>query len=294
MAFFLQMVLSGIMLGSVYSLAAIGFVIIYKSSGIINFAQGHLLALGALILWTFISALGLPLWLGGFLAILLTAFIGVIIEYLTIRPMTGQPLMAVIVMTIGLAAFLSSLIPCLFGGTEKAYPHIFPKGGLQIWRLVISYEYLFSFFIALGMMAIFLYFFYHTKIGLLMRAVADSHDCARSCGVKVEAVFRWTWGIAAVIAMIGGYLIGSIESVSPSMTSIGLRVFPVVILGGLDSITGCIIAGPIVGVLELLAIGYGDPIVRGGSGDVIPYLIILLTLIFRPYGIFGEEKIERI
>lgn len=294
MAFFLQMVLSGILLGSVYSLVAIGFVIIYKSSGVINFAQGHLLAFGALVLWTFIGALGFPLLVGGLLTILLTAFLGVIIEYLTIRPMTGQPLMAVIVMTIGLAAFLTSLMPCLFGATEKAYPHIFPKGGLQIGPLIISYEYLFSFITALVMVAIFLYFFHRTKLGLLMRAVADGHDCARSCGVKVGIIFRWTWAIAAVSAMIGGYLLGSIENVSPSMTSIGLRVFPVVILGGLNSITGCIIAGPIVGVLELLAIGYGDPIVRGGSGDVMPYIIILLTLIFRPYGIFGEEEIERI
>lgn len=294
MAFFLQMVLSGILLGCVYSLVAIGFVIIYKSSGVINFAQGHLLAFGALVLWTFIGALGFPLWIGGLLTILLAAFLGVIIEYLTIRPMTGQPLMAVIVMTIGLAAFLTSLMPCLFGATEKAYPHIFPKGGLQIGSLIISYEYLFSFIMALVMVAIFLYFFHRTKLGLLMRAVADGHDCARSCGVKVGIIFRWTWAIAAVSAMIGGYLLGSIENVSPSMTSIGLRVFPVVILGGLNSITGCIIAGPIVGVLELLAIGYGDPIVRGGSGDVMPYIIILLTLIFRPYGIFGEEEIERI
>jgi len=294
MDFFFQMVLSGVMLGSIYSLVALGFVIIYKSSGVINFAQGHLVALGALILWTFLMKLGLPLWMGGLLAILSMAFLGVIVEHLTIHPMTGQPLMAVIVMTIGLAAFLASLMPCVFGALEQAYPSIFPKGGMKIWRLIISYEYFWGFLTALGMVSIFLYFFRYTKLGLLMRAVADGHNSARSCGIKVEVIFRWSWAIAAVSAMIGGFLLGNIESVSPAMASIGMRIFPVVILGGLNSITGCIIAGPIVGVLELLAAGYGDPITRGGAGDVMPYIIILLTLIFKPHGIFGEKEIERI
>ena len=294
MEFFFQMVLSGVMLGSVYSLVALGFVIIYKSSGVINFAQGHLLALGALILWTFWVALGLPIWLGALLAILLNGLIGVIIEHLTIRPLTGQPLMAVVVMTIGLAAFLASLMPCVFGAVEQAYPSIFPVGGLRIFRLIVSYEYLFSFLMALGMVGIFLYFFHRTKLGLLMRAVADGHDSARSCGIKVGIIFRWTWAIASISAMVGGFLLGSIASVSPSMTYIGMRVFPVVILGGLDSITGCIISGPIVGVLELLATGYGDPITHGGAGDVMPYIIILLTLVFKPRGLFGEKEIERI
>jgi len=294
MRFFLQLVLSGVMLGSVYSLVALGFVAIYKSSGVINFAQGHLLAAGAFILWIFWGVLGLPLWIGLLLAVLSSAFLGVIIEYSTIRPMTGQPLMAIIVVTIGLAALLDSLMPSVFGGEEKAYPLIFPSGGLRIWQLIISYEYLFSFLTALGMVGIFLYFFHRTKLGLLMRAVADGHDSARSCGIRVGIIFRWTWAIAAVSAMIGGFLLGSIESVSISMTSIGLRVFPVVILGGLQSIMGCIIAGPIVGVLEVLAHGYADPITEGGAGDVMPYVIILLTLIFKPHGIFGEEIIERI
>jgi len=294
MAFFLQMIVSGVMLGGVYSLVALGFVIIYKSTGVINFAQGQLLAIGALILWSFLVPLGLPLWAAGLSAIVCTGVLGVLIEHMTIRPMTGQPLMAVIVMTIGLAALFDSLIPPIFGGVERAYPSIFPSGGLQIWLLSVSYEYLCSFIVALAMVGFFLYFFHRTRKGITMRAVADGHDTARSCGIKVGTIFSWVWVIASVSAMIGGFLLGSIENVSPAISAIAMRVFPVIILGGLDSIPGCIIAGPIVGALEMLAVGYGDPITEGGAGEVMPYIIILLTLIFRPFGIFGQEHIERI
>lgn len=294
MSFFLQMVLSGLMVGGVYSLVAIGFVIIYKSSRVINFAQGQLLAFGALIVWSFVHLCNLPLWLGGLLAVLCMALLGTIIEHLTIRPMTGQPLMAVIVMTIGLATLFDSLMPCLFGADEKSYPKVLPTGGLNISELSISYEYLCSFLTALGMVGIFLYFFHRTRIGLSMRAVSDGHDIARSCGIKVGSIFSWAWAIAAITAMVGGYLLGNIVSVSASMTSIGLSVFPVVILGGLDSIMGCVLAGPIVGILEMLAVGYADPITEGGAGEVVPYIIILFTLIFKPFGIFGQEHIERI
>ena len=294
MNFFLQMVLSGLMVGGVYSLVALGFVIIYKSSSVINFAQGQLLALGALILWSFVGSFGLPLWLGGLLAVICMALLGIIIERLSIRPMTGQPLMAVIVMTIGLAALFDSLMPCVFGADEKSYPKTLSTGGLNIFELSISYEYLFSFLTAFGMVGIFLYFFHRTRLGLSMRAVSDGHDTARSCGIKVGSIFSWAWVIAAITAMIGGFLLGNITSVSASMTYIGLRVFPVVILGGLESIMGCVVAGPIVGILEMLAVGYADPITEGGAGDIVPYIIIILTLIFKPYGIFGQEHIERI
>jgi branched-chain amino acid transport system permease protein len=203
-------------------------------------------------------------------------------------------LMAVIVMTIGLATLLDSVIPPVFGGMEKAYPPVLPSGGLSAWGVSISYEYLASFVAALVLVFVFLYFFHFTRTGITMRAVSDGHDTARSCGVWVGTIFSTAWAIAAVSALAGGYLLGNITSVSPAMSSIALRVFPVIILGGLDSIPGCIVAGPIVGALEMLAVGYADPITEGGAGEVMPHLIILVTLIFRPHGIFGQEHIERI
>ncbi len=294
MSFFFQMLVSGIMLGGIYSLVALGFIIIYKSTGVINFAQGQLLAFGALILWVFMSTLGLPLWAAGLLSVVCTALLGIFIERLVIRPLTGQSFMIVIVMTIGLAAFLDSLLPTIFGGVERAYPKVFPSGGLDLFGISISYEYLGGFLTALILVAFFLFFFHRTRRGIMMRAVADGHDNARSCGIRVGGIFSLAWVIAAVSAMIGGFLLGNIESVSPSMSSIAMRVFPVIILGGLESIPGCLIAGAIVGSLEMLAVGYGNQITEGGAGEVIPYVIILVTLIFRPYGIFGQEHIERI
>jgi len=253
MSYFFQLLMSGIMVGSIYSLVALGFVVLYKSSGIVNFAQGQFLAIGAIILWTLWVSLGLPLWLAGLLSVICSMFLGMVIEYLTIRPMTGQPLMAVIVMTIGLSVLLESLMFALFPGLEEAYPQIFPSGGMQILEVSISYEHLASFITALGMLCIFVYFFHRTKLGLCMRGVADGHDTARSCGIQVGKIFRWSWAIAAASAMIGGFLMGSRQGVSPDIASIAIKVFPVLILGGLDSIVGCIVAGPIVGILEALA-----------------------------------------
>ncbi len=286
--------MTGVMLGGIYSLVALGFVVIYKSTGILNFAQGQMLAVGAFILWSLVVRLSLPLWAAGLLGAVCTAILGFIIERLTIRPMTGQPIWAVIVMTVGLGTFFDGVIPAVFGGEEQAFPHYFPIGGVRIWELSISYEHLYSFLAAWVMVGFFLYFFYCTRWGLLMRAVADGHDRARSCGIKVGTVSSWAWMIAAVSAMTGGFLIGSIESVSTAMVAIALRVFPVIILGGLDSIIGCIVAGAILGALQMLAVGYADPLTEGGAGEVVPSIVILLTLIFRPHGIFGKEEIERI
>jgi branched-chain amino acid transport system permease protein len=216
------------------------------------------------------------------------------IEHLTIRPMTGQPIVSVIIMTLGIATLFDSLMAAIFGTVERSLPATFPTGGLSIRGISLAYEYLFSFIIASAMVGFFLYFFQYTRLGLNMRAVADGHDKARSCGVKVGAVFRLAWAISASSAMAGGFLLGNIESVSINLSGIALRVFPVIVLGGIDSIWGCIVAGPIVGILEIMAAGYVDPITQGGAGDVMASVIIVLTLIFKPFGIFGQKHIERI
>ncbi len=294
MNFFLQLLVSGAMLGAVYSLIALGFVIITKSSGVVNFAQGQLVAIGALVIWTLSIAVGLPLWVSLLLSFAACAFLGIAIEHLTIRPMTGQAIVSVIIMTLGIATLFDSLMAALFGTVERALPATFPTGGISIGGINLAYEYLFSFIIAAAMVGLFLYFFQYTRLGLNMRAVADGHDKARSCGVKVEVVFKLAWAISAMSAMIGGFLLGNIESVSINLSGIALRVFPVIVLGGIDSIWGCIVAGPIVGILEILAAGYVDPITQGGAGDVMASVIIVLTLVFKPFGIFGQEQIERI
>jgi len=278
----------------IYTVIGLGFVVIYKSSRIINFAHGQIVALGALILAYLLRDVGLPIWLGGPLALLIMAGCGAVIEYLAVRPMAGQPLVAIIVMTIGLAALLDGLMPSFFGGVERSYPHVFPPGGIRVGGVSISYEHGISLVMSCIMVLLFGYFFFRTRVGLKMRAVADGHQTARSCGIKAGSVFRLSWIIAALTGTIGGYLLGSLESVSPAMSSVGLRVFPVVNLAGLESISGCLIAGPVVGVTQALAAWYLDPVIGGGAKELVTYLLILFTITLFPYGIFGEERIERI
>lgn len=201
------------MVGSIYSLVGIGFIIIYKATRVINFSQGQLIAIGAMVLWAFATVWKLPLLLSIMLTVVLMALLGAAIEYLFLRRMIGQPIMSLIILTIGLSVLLDNLIYPIFGATERACPRIFPSpsGGLHFFGFNIYYGYLFSFGIALVMMAIFLYFF-HTRTGILMRAVADGQDIARSCGVKVGHIFRLVWIISAISAMIGGVLSGSVKA----------------------------------------------------------------------------------
>ena len=291
---FFNIILSGIMLGSIYSLVGLGFVIIYKSSAVINFAQGQLIAVGAFFMWWFVGPCRLPILLGGLLSVVSAALLGLIIEYLTIRPMTGQNLMSVVMVTLGLSTLFESLTPPIFGGQLRIYEVTLPIRSLHFFGINISSEYLLGFLVALGLFGFFLYFFRFTRRGLAMRAVADGHDTAASVGIKVSDAFRWSWSISAICAMAGGVLLGYIIGVSPDISHSGLTVFPVIILGGLTSIEGCIVAGPIVGILQMLAGRYLDPLTEGGSIEVLPFFIILATLLIRPYGIFGEKRIERV
>jgi branched-chain amino acid transport system permease protein len=290
----LNAILSGIMLGSIYSLVGLGFIVIYKASAVINFAQGQLLAVGALFMWVFLGPCGLPILLAGLLSVVSAAFLGLTVEYLAIRPMAGQNLMSVVMVTLAISTLLESLTPPIFGGQLRMYESTLPFSGLHFFGIMISSEYLLGFLVALGSLGFFLYFFRFTRRGLAMRAVADGHDTAASVGIKVSSAFRWSWSISAICAMVGGVLLGYIMGVSPDISHTGLTVFPVLILGGLTSIEGCIVAGPIVGILQMLAGQYLDPLTEGGSSEVLPSFIILATLLIRPYGIFGEKKIERV
>lgn len=294
MNFFFQVFITGLMVGAIYSLVTIGFVIIAKASGIVNFAQGQLVSAGAMILWAFAVGLGLPLWVAWLVSVPCCALLALLLEHFAIRPMTGQPVVSVIIMTLGIATLLDSFLAATFGTVERAFPPTFPTGGWMLMGVSVPSEYIISFVLSVMMVGFFLYFFQYTRLGLNMRAVADGHDKARSCGIKVGVTFKLAWVISAVSALMGGFLLGNIESVSPNLSSIALRVFPVLILGGVDSIAGCIVAGPIVGALELLAAGYLDPIFRGGAGDVMASVLIVITLIIRPHGIFGQKEIVRI
>jgi len=294
MDFFLQLVVSGLMVGSIYALVALGFVLIFKSTGIFNFAQGEVLMIGAYICWALLVQFGAPLWLSLLGTFGSAVCLGLIVERFALRPMIGQPLLAAMMVTLALSAILNGLVTVIWGSRQEVLPELFPSGLLQLGSVTISQQLMIAFFIVVALFIGFVIFFQRTKIGLGMKATAEDHQVSRSLGIKVSSIFAAAWVISCVVAMIGGVLLGSINGVNMSLSFLGMKAFPVVILGGLDSIPGAVIAGLIVGVLEKLASGYIDPLVGGGFAEVFPFIILLVVLMVRPYGIFGMKRIERI
>ncbi len=294
MTVLVQLILSGLMVGSIYSLVALGFVLIYKSSGIINVAQGQMLMIGAYVMWTFLVWLKLPFLLAVLLTILIAILLGLLVERLLLRPLIGQPVLAVVMMTIALAAFLDGVTTMLWGATGRDLPSFLPERAIEIGEIKIPPQHLFSFILAVVLLSGFSIFFQKTKLGLAMRAAAEDSQTAQSLGVSVQRVFAAAWVVAAIVSFIGGILLGNIGGINLLLSSIGFKVLPVVLLGGLDSIAGAIIAGPIIGILENLASFYLDPIFGGGVKEVAPFVILVIVLLFKPYGLFGLKRIERV
>lgn len=293
-------VISGIMIGGIYALIALGFVLIFKSSHIFNLAQGEFLLFGACIGWTFAAALDLNFWLALICTIFTCAILGSLLERMVMRSLIGQPLLSVIMVTIALSMLIKGI---LIGVWWKA-PYGYPSGGLlepiiiskQLLDITIDPQFLMAFLAACVLIIVFLIFFKYAKLGLGMRAVAEDHQVAQSLGIPVKRVYNLTWAIAAVVAGIGGVFLGKMLTVSPELARLGLIVLPVAILGGLDSVPGCIVGGVIIGVAENVTAVYLDPLLphSGGLRMVIPYFLMLIVLIIRPHGLFGLERIERI
>jgi branched-chain amino acid transport system permease protein len=296
MTFFLQLVISGFALGMVYALVAIGFVIILKCSKAFNIAQGHFVMIGGYLGFTFLVGFHLPVWVSLLAAIAVAIIMGLLIERLTLRPLVGQPVLAVIMMTIALATILEGLATLIWGGEYKAYHGVLPTLTLKIGELSIPSEMVIGLIVSVAVVAILMLFFRYTKSGLAMMATAEDEQVVQSAGIKVTTVYALSWVIACVVGVIGGIILGGVSGVMIPMSNVGLKAFAVVLLGGINSIGGAIIAGIIVGVLENVAAGYLDPLLPAGGGlaNVFPFIIIIIVLIFKPYGLFGLVEIERI
>jgi len=286
--------MSGILTGGIYALIALGFVVIYKATGVFNFAQGEIVMVSAYICWALLVQFGLPLWISFALTFAFAAGLGLVVERFALRPMIGQPLLAAMMITLALIAVLDGLVTVIWGSRQEVLPDFFPRAPLHLGSVMISQQLLMGFGIAVALFVAFVLFFKRTKIGLGMRATAEDHQVSMSLGIKVSSSFAISWVIACIVAAVGGILLGSINGVNMNLAFLGLKAFPVVILGGLDSIPGAIIAGLLVGVLEKLATGYIDPLVGGGFAEIFPFIILLFVLLVRPYGLFGTKKIERI
>lgn len=293
---FISFILLGILNGVIYAVIALGFNLIYRASGVLNFAHGYFAMIGAIIVWVFAEQFSLPIWFVPFAALGCMVLLGFLVERLTVRPLLGQPILATIVMTLGLAILIEAGASLVWGNQPKAYSHaLLPAGTFYIGNVALPQTHIYGIAIAVLMFSILLPFLQRSKMGLAMQAIADDTKCALTLGISVTRILSSTWIIAAISALFGGYLIANIVGIEiPSLPLYGLKALAVIIFAGLESVGGLLIAGPIVGIIESLAAGYLDPLVGGGLREIVPYVVILIILIVRPYGLFGWKRIERV
>jgi branched-chain amino acid transport system permease protein len=292
MEFFLQLLVNGISLGLLYALSALGFVMIFKSSSVLNFAHGELIAIGAFLFLVMSAWAKLPIIVSFALTLVGSFALGFIIERLFLRPLIGEALIQVIMLTLGLAAMFRGLMLFIFGGDIHSYPQFLPQSlSLQLGAVYVPSVSVATFIIGILFLVIFGMFFKYSSQGIYMRSVADNQPAALSLGVHVRRVFALSWAIAALVCAMSGIVLGIINGVNVhNLSAVGLKVFPVVILGGLDSIGGAILGGVIIGVLETFTGGYVSTSLR----EIVPYMVLVFILMVRPYGLFGLVEIERV
>ena len=295
MTFFLQLIVTGLAQGMVYALIAIGFVIILKCSEVFNIAQGHFVLIGGYLGWTFLVPFDLPIWAAMLASIGVAVLMGLLIERLMLRPLVGQPVLAVVMMTIALATVLGGLATLLWGAEYKAYHGMLPTINMSFGSVSVPSESLIGLMVSVFCVVLLMLIFKYTKIGLAMRATAEDLQVVQSVGIKATTVYAVSWIIACVVGVVGGILLGGVSGANMELANVGLKAFAVVLLGGVNSVGGAIVAGIILGMLENVASGYLDPLLPGGGlAQVFPFFVMIIVLIFRPHGLFGLAEIERV
>ena len=292
---FPQFLATGLLTGGIYSLIALGLVLIYKSSRVFNFAQGHMLMVGAFVAWWFTDQFGWDVWLAFGAAIGVAVVMGLLIERLALRALICQPILATI-MTLGLSQILQGGTIIGFGAMQRSLPQMFPLQPIILGDVRLKSNLVMTFGIAMLGFVLFVLFFRFTRWGLAMRAAAEDHQLAQSVGLHVPRIFGLAWAIASVVSTVGGVLLASLSGVELNLSIIALKAFPAVLFGGLESVPGAIIGGLTVGVIENLVGGLpADSTIRSlHLADIAPYVFMLIVLWFRPDGLFGLKRIERI
>jgi branched-chain amino acid transport system permease protein len=291
---FLQFTITGISVGAVYALIALGFALIWKSSSVANLALGQIVLISSWFTYAMLVQAEFPQWLAFPLVIVFALFLGWAIERFALRPLIAQPILSLIAVTLGIGYFIEGVITFIWPWSVAALPRLFPRDVVHIGSAVISQEYLWVVGTCIVVFILLTLFFRFHKMGIAMRATADDQMAVQACGIPVTRVFSMSWMFACVVAAIGGILISSIGGITHGLVETGLKSFSVVILGGLDSFIGAIVAGPIIGLAESYGGGYLTPFVWAGVKDVIPFIIIIIVMVIKPFGLFGEERIERI
>jgi len=292
--FFGLLMSNGILIGLMYSLIAMGFVLVYKATDAINFAQGEFVMIAGFVVAAALGVYGAPLWLAVVVGLAGMIGFGFGLERVMLRRLIGRPIIAVVMATIGLAAVLRGLGPLVWGAETRPLQLPISDEPIVWGPFFIPPIQLLGALVSLLFVGAFGWFFLKSRKGIAMRAVADSQQVAMAMGINVERYFALAWAMTGVVSALGGIIWGSLLGVDVHLALVGFKVFPVVILGGLDSIPGAIVGGLIVGLVENVAAGYIDPYVGGGTKDFIPYVLMIVALMVRPYGIFGKTIIERV
>lgn len=290
MSTFINLLIYGLADGAILALAALGFVLIYKATGVINFAQGEFLLIGAYTFYAAFVLLRLPFTIAVLVGAVVAIILALIVERFVLRPLIGENPISVIMVTIGLSFFLKAVVQMFFGTAVREMPTILPNNSVPMLGSQVPLNRLLVIVIAAMVLTAFTIFFRRSRHGIAMRAVADDQQAAMTVGISVRRIFALAWALAALSALIAGILLADIAAVNQHIAVFGLLVFPVVILGGLDSVPGTIVGGLTIGILKQMVSGYADP----GLAEVIPYVVLVAILMVKPYGLFGEVRIERV
>lgn len=291
--YFLELAINGGMAGLMYSLVAMGIVLIYKSSSVPNLAQGALAMVGAYVVLAFAGGLGLPLWAAIPLAMVTMFLLGMGIERVALRRLAGRPIVMILMMTLGVDIFLRAVALSIWGGTGRPLRIGISDDPLFLGPLLLNRAYVVGAAVALALFVVFVLFF-HTRRGVVLRAISDDYIASWSVGISVERGVALSWALSSVVATVAGVLFGSIQSVDQSLSLLLLKGITVAVLGGMDSLGGAVLAGLLLGVLESVAAGFLDPLLGGGTRDLVVAAVLILTIMIRPHGLFGREDIERI
>ncbi|MCG5237629.1 branched-chain amino acid ABC transporter permease [Xanthobacter oligotrophicus] len=291
----LQLIINGLIIGTLYGVVGMCFVLIYKASQVVNFAQGEFLLIGAWTCWWLLTAWNIPFFWGFLIAVCFMMVFGIVVQMVVLRPLIGEPIISVIMVTIGMSIFFQALMKWMFGTFAQPFPPIFSVDKVNILGLQVQTAYLMSTGVSLAIMAGFAWFFKYSRLGLAMRATAFSQQVAQSLGISVRQVFALSWGISAAVSAVAGVVVGIVNGVSSALSYFGIKVFPAVILGGLDSVFGAVVGGLIMGLLENLAQFVDSQYLKWGNlYEIVPFYALIIILMIKPYGLFGTRDIERV
>ena len=291
---FLGLVANGLAVGGVYACVALGFTLIYKATRVFNFAVGNFVCIGAFLVWTCAVQFHLPMWVSILGGVAGGVLLGFLCDRLVIRPMIGQNVLAIIIVTLVLSIFLNGVSILIWGSVPAAYPDYLPRGSWGIGGAAVGTDIVLCFVAALAVGGAIALYFERAKGSLAIRATAEDHQVAQAAGIRVKNISTLVWIIGGAVCAIGGLFLGTIRGVDMYLPEFGLKVVPAVLIGGLESIPGAIAGGLIIGVLEKLASGYINPIVGGGIETCFAYIVMIIFIIFKPHGLFGLKKIERL